>query len=147
MEKKDSNSFILIAFLILLLYVWNKMLKERTSTVNPRKPNEKCVDPDFKDVIIDISQCRGSYIDENRKLILGDSGCDVIVLQQRLNQIEQVNILQPSGKFDCATLEKLKRVKGVSTISLNDFLEVEQIGLDTLKPSNVHSTQKYMDLN
>ena len=148
MERKDINSFVLIGFIVLLLYVFKEMAKNKASklTTTPKNPNEKCVPPDFKDVIVNIDNCRGSFLDENKILELGSFGCEVIVLQQRLNQLEQINILPPTGKFDCPTLEKLKNVKEVPTISLNDFQAVEQGGLDTLTPSNVYSTQRYMDL-
>lgn len=105
-----------------------------------------CLAPDFPDVIVNVADCRGGYVDEGRELSLGNWGCDVVVLQQRLNMLEHINILQPTGKFDCLTLEKLERVKGVKEISLNDFSPDEQIGLDTLRPANVYSTQRYMDL-
>ena len=148
MEKKEISTFVIIGFILLLLYVLREMGKNRQSKATTKNinPNEKCVPPDFTDVIVNIDDCRGGFIDENRSLELGNSGCDIIILQQRLNQLEQLNILQPTGKFDCATLEKLKRVKGVPTISLNNFQPEEQVGLDTLTPSNVFSTQRYMDL-
>lgn len=148
MDKNNINALVLIGFIVLLLYVLKEMGKNRTSklTTTPKNPNEKCVPPDFKDVVVNIDNCRGSFLDENRVLQLGNFGCDVIVLQQRLNQLEQVNILQPTGKFDCKTLEKLKRVKGTATFTLNKFQAEEQTGLDTLEPSNVFSNQKYMDL-
>ena len=148
MDKKVINILALVGFIVLLLYVLREMAKNRQSkiTTTPTNPNEKCVQPDFADIIIDIQECRGAYIDENRVLELGNFGWEVIVLKQRLNQLEQINILKPTGKFDCATLEKLKRVKKLPKISLNGFQPEEQIGLDTLVPSNVYTTQKYMDI-
>ena len=150
---KNTKSFVLILFIVIIVYVLRKMGEDNASKLESKKGNggEKgketgCLAPDFPDVIVNVADCRGGYVDEGRELSLGNWGCDVVVLQQRLNMLEHINILQPTGKFDCLTLEKLERVKGVKEISLNDFSPDEQIGLDTLRPANVYSTQRYMDL-
>ena len=150
---KNTQTVVLILFIVVLVYVLRKMGENNASKLESKKGNggEKgketgCLAPDFPDIIVNVGECRGTYVDESRILGLGNWGCDVVVLQQRLNMLEHINILQPSGKFDCLTLEKLERIKGVAEISLNDFEPDEQVGLDTLRPSNVYSTQRYMDL-
>lgn len=150
MNMKNANTFFLILLVVIVIYVLRKMGENQQAKVESKEEggNQQsvCVKPDFPDVVVNVAECRGSYVDENRQLKLGNWGCDVVVLQQRLNMLEKTNILQPTGKFDCLTLEKLQRVKNVSSMSLNGFEPDEQIGLDTLRPSNVYSTQRYMDL-
>ena len=53
---------------------------------------------------------------ESKILKLGDQGCEVLLLQQRLNALQtQTKILKPTGKFCCKTRAKLIDVLGVET--------------------------------
>lgn len=156
MRDKQINGIIFFGVTLFLLLMWKKAAEQKNGNTGTASDNNlrrsgdplpvECTNPDFGNVIIDVITCRGEYLNEQRLLGIGDFGCEVVVLQQRLNQIQQLNILRPSGKFDCATLKKLQDVKNRNTIALNDFEPEEQTGLDTLRPSNVYSTQKYMEL-
>jgi len=144
--KTQYNTLILILFLVLMVYVLRKMTNENKSKGKGINENSTCENPDFPEVLINARDCRGSVIDESRVMSLGNYGCDVVVLQQRLNKLEQINILSPSGFFDCETLEKLRRVKNVGQISLLNFQAEEQTGMDSFKPLANYNTQKYMDV-
>jgi len=151
MTDKQINGIIFFGVTLFLLLMWKKASEQKNGREGGTRSKGdplpiKCTNPDFGNVIIDVISCRGESLNEQKLLGIGDSGCEVVVLQQRLNQIQQLNILSPSGKFDCATLKKLQDVKNRNTIALNDFEPEEQTGLDTLRPSNVYSTQKYMDI-
>ena len=144
--QKKSSTIILILFLVLMAYIVYKMANESNKKRKGINANSTCKNPDFPEILINARDCIGSIIDENRVMSLGNYGCDVVILQQRLNNLEQTNILSPSGFFDCATLEKLRRVKKVAQISLLNFQAEEQIGMDSLKPMANYSTQRYMDV-
>jgi len=148
METKPQSqysTFMLILFLVLMVYVLRKMTNENKSKGKGINTNSTCEKPDFPEVLLNARDCRGSVIDESRVMQLGSYGCDVVVLQQRLNNLERTYILKPSGFFDCATLEKLRRVKKVAQISLSNFQADEQIGMDSFTPMADYSTQRYMD--
>ena len=68
---------------------------------------------------------------------MGDSGCDVLLLQQRLNRLIPSNILAPSGRFCCKTLNKLRNIKGVDSISLSMFQPDEEIGFNEFQPTKL----------
>jgi len=112
-------------------------------------PSSICIEPSFP-TTTDFSgmSCSGQYINEDKVLQKGDFGCDVLLLQQRLNSIENTNILSPSGRFDCATLSKLNKVKGVRSISLNSFQPDEEIGFNELMPTKIKNpTYSYMNID
>ena len=93
-----------------------------------------CTNPSFADVDISGNVCAGTEINESKMLRLGNQGCDVLLLQQRLNGIENnVDVLEPNGQFNCKTLNKLKKLRGVNSISLNGFQPDEQIGFNELE--------------
>ena len=112
-------------------------------------PNDICIPPPFP-TSTDFSgrQCAGQYIDESKNLKLGDFGCDVLLLQQRLNSIQTTNILPPTGRFDCKTLNKLRNVKGYSSMRLDMFQPDEEIGFNSLEPTRVTNfNYSYMDID
>ena len=112
-------------------------------------PSSICIEPSFP-TSTDFSgmSCSGQYINEDKVLQKGDFGCDVLLLQQRLNAIENKNILSPSGRFDCATLGKLNKVKGVRSISLNSFQPDEEIGFDEFSPTRIKNPNySYMNID
>lgn len=108
----------------------------------------QCIQPKFdRDFMVSGRSCAGEVINENGILRLGDEGCDVLLLQQRLNSIEtQVDILKPNGKFCCRTQAKLLRVMGVIQITLNSFSPDEQIGFDELRAGTKVKPYSYMDV-
>jgi hypothetical protein len=113
-------------------------------------PSNICVQPSFYGTPLYAGrECAGTYIDETKMLKKGDSGCDVLLLQQRLNAIEHdKNILPPTGHFDCGTLAKLKSVKGYSQIRLDMFQPDEEIGFNPLQPTlKTNFNYRYMDID
>lgn len=112
-------------------------------------PSQICIEPQFKGGLQFSGRvCAGEFINESKTLKKGMQGCDVLLLQQRLNNIQNTNILAPTGKFDCATLNKLKSVKGVESIRLNSFQPDEEIGFNSLEPtSKVNYSYRYMDVD
>ena len=112
-------------------------------------PSAICVEPTFATNIgYSGSYCAGQYINESKVLRKGMFGCDVLLMQQRLNSIQTSNILPPTGKFDCNTLSKLKNIKGVDSITLNSFQPDEEIGFDSIRPTTVKNPNySYMDVD
>lgn len=105
-----------------------------------------CIDPKFIPTDISGRSCSGTEINESKMLRLGDVGCDVLLLQQRLNGVEkQTDILTPNGQFNCATLNKLRRVKGVNEMALNQFQPEEQIGFNEFQGGERVLPYSYMD--
>ena len=110
--------------------------------------NGKCSTQKFANTDISGRQCAGKVINETRILRLGDQGCDVLLLQQRLNGIENSkDILKPNGQFNCNTRQKLINVIGVQEIRLNDFQPDEQIGFNELQDGVFVQPYSYMDAN
>tara|TARA_R100000664_G_C2758728_1_gene147901 strand:- start:5790 stop:6233 length:444 start_codon:yes stop_codon:yes gene_type:complete len=109
----------------------------------------KCVEPTFsRDLDYSGRECAGTQINENKLLRLGDHGCDVLLLQQRLNRLElDKDLLTPTGKFCCKTKSKLVRVMGVPEISLNQFQAKDQTGFDELQGGTQITPYSYMDVN
>jgi hypothetical protein len=168
--KKDD--LIIIGIIILFAYVLRKVAHKSesesviasggmplpnqqsdehyTDTLNPRTPaTTECINPSFNENV-DISgrMCAGTLINENKVLRLGDQGCEVLLLQQRLNSMKnQSNILKPSGKFCCKTRSKLLSVMGVESYALNQFNQDEQTGFNELKGGTKVMPYSYMDLN
>ena len=90
--------------------------------------------------------CAGELINENIVLKLGDEGCEVLLLQQRLNSIEtERDILSPTGKFCCATQSKLMRLMSLPRFALNQFSPDEQIGFNELEAGKKLTPYSYMD--
>ena len=112
-------------------------------------PSQICIEPQFKGGLQFSGRvCAGEFINESKTLKKGMQGCDILLLQQRLNNIQNSNIIAPTGKFDCATLNKLKSVKGVESIRLNSFQPDEEIGFNVLEPTNkVNYSYRYMDVD
>ena len=142
---KNKEIYIIIAFAILLLFVLKKFNGVKTKKRNDSPEDSDCVNPKFPELFFSGRDCAGSVIDENRKLKVGNYGCDVLILQQRLNNIDRVHILEPNGFFDCATLEKLRKIKGVSEIALNEFQVDEQTGTDG-EPTKAFTNYSYMNV-
>ena len=90
--------------------------------------------------------CSGTLLNENKVLRLGDSGCEVLLLQQRLNGLDNLNILAPNGKFCCKTRAKLLRVQGVDSMSLSQFQPDEQIGFNEFQGGTRVNNYSYMDI-
>ena len=107
----------------------------------------KCSDPNFLPMDISGRVCAGTHIDENRKLMLGDQGCEVLLLQQRLNTIDMSTILEPNGMFNCETKRKLVNITGVPEIRLNDFQPDEQTGFNELQEGTNLTSYSYMDVD
>ena len=118
---------------------------------NPRlKPQMKgCNNPSFNERLqYSGRECSGQVINESKILKLGDQGCEVLLLQQRLNALQtQTKILKPTGKFCCKTRAKLIDVLGVETYALNQFDQDEQTGFDELRAGIKITPYSYMDLN
>ena len=118
---------------------------------NPRlKPQMKgCNNPSFNERLqFSGRECSGQVINESKILKLGDEGCEVLLLQQRLNALQtQTKILKPTGKFCCKTRAKLINVLGVETYALNQFDQDEQTGFDELRAGLKITPYSYMDLN
>lgn len=112
-------------------------------------PSNICVQPSFYGTPLYAGrECAGTYIDETKMLKKGDSGCDVLLLQQRLNAMQSDKyILKPTGKFDCHTKFKLNMLMGVPQISLNMFSPDEQIGFNELEGGRKITPYSYMDIN
>tara|TARA_R100000988_G_C3943396_1_gene137363 strand:+ start:301 stop:825 length:525 start_codon:yes stop_codon:yes gene_type:complete len=169
---KDNNVLYLIGGLALLFvlfkrqqkpeeisFVWNedgtcKMFADGSSSCATTRyfgvdPNSICIPPPFPDVEFNGRNCAGKYIDESKTLKLGDFGCDVLLLQQRLNAIEHTqNILKPTGKFCCKTQEKLIAVKGYNSMRLDMFQPDEEIGFNSLQPTSKRNfSYRYMDVD
>lgn len=172
-----NRQIILIAILLFLVYVAYRMKNTITvyesdypdepsttgqeptlpvatsrQILNRQLPQAKvsgCKKPSFdKSVQYSGRECAGTLISETEVLKLGDQGCSVLLLQQRLNNIEtQVNILKPNGKFCCQTQSKLMRVMGVDKIALNQFSPDEQIGFNSLEAGTRVTPHSYMDAN
>ena len=84
--------------------------------------NGGCNQPSFAGLSsLAFSDCQDSYYDNMKILSLGDYGCDVVWLQQSLNDIQPSNPLIVDGKFGCNTQDKLKLVSGLNQASLNDI--------------------------
>ena len=110
--------------------------------------NGKCTNPSFLNKDISGRMCAGSVINENKILKLGDQGCGVLLLQQRLNGIQSDKyILKPNGQFNCATRNKLLNVIGMSEIRLNDFQPDEQTGFNELQEGKFVKPYSYMDID
>lgn len=108
----------------------------------------ECVNPKFVRSDLSGRECAGTQINETRILRLGDQGCEVLLLQQRLNSIENTgDILKPNGQFNCATKRKLMRVVGVPEIALNQFQPDEQTGFNELEAGKELTNYSYMDVD
>jgi hypothetical protein len=121
----------------------------RTSNPSLTPKMKGCNNPSFNESMqYSGRECSGQVINENKTLKLGDQGCEVLLLQQRLNALQtQINILKPTGKFCCKTRAKLISVMGVDTYALNQFNQDEQIGFNELKGGTKVMPYSYMDLN
>jgi hypothetical protein len=107
----------------------------------------KCINPKFQNLDINGRNCAGSQINESKLLSVGDNGCEVLLLQQRLNSMEtERNILVPNGQFCCNTKAKLISLLRVPEISLNQFSSDEQLGFDELVGGTKITPYSYMDL-
>jgi len=111
------------------------------------KKTNNCKEPRFKNNDISGRECTGNVINENKVLRLGDNSCEVLLLQQRLNNIERLNILEPSGQFCCKTKQKLMRVMSKVEIALIQFSPDEQIGFNELEGGKKITPYSYMDVN
>lgn len=118
----------------------------RLGQINTRSKGQ-CVNPEFKNYDISGRSCAGNVINENKVLKLGDNSCEVLLLQQRLNNLERTNILEPNGQFCCKCKSKLMRVMSKTTIALNQFSPDEQIGFNELEGGKKITPYSYMDAN
>jgi hypothetical protein len=113
--------------------------------INPMTRGE-CQNPKFTNLDINGRECAGSVIRETKVLKFGDQGCDVLLLQQRLNSMESdKDILEPTGQFNCRTKDKLMRLMGAVQISLIQFQPDDQIGFNELRGGNKITPYSYMD--
>ena len=112
-------------------------------------PSDICIEPSFSmNNQFSGRVCAGQYINESKVLKKGMVGCDVLLLQQRLNAIQNTNIIPPTGRFDCITENKLRSVKSVSSIKLSSFQPDEETGFDELQPTKqVDYNYRYMDID
>jgi hypothetical protein len=157
---------ILIVILLFLIYVAYKVNKSKGIVLSEPMPDDTpsnggsaidnstpaartgaCVKPIFGEgVSFSGRDCAGTVINENRTLTLGDQGCEVLLLQQRLNAMQNdKDILEPTGKFGCRTLAKLRRLMNVDQISLNLFSPDEQVGFDEFRAGTKVTNYSYMD--
>ena len=172
---KNKNTFLILLLLLALYFLFKKFIVSvkknnpedlgepdtpndeitHTDTVFPDRPIQNstarsrgCVDPRFpRHGEISGRSCAGERINENRMLRLGDVGCDVLLLQQRLNSIEtELDILKPNGEFCCKTQDKLLRLMSVPEITLNSFSPDEQIGFNELQGGTQLTPYSYMDV-
>ena len=99
---------ILLVILLFLVYVAYRMAKSSQIVVSEPMPDDTpssgdmaiqntipgarvggCVKPLFgNEVSYSGRDCAGTVINENRMLALGDQGCEVLLLQQRLNAMQ-----------------------------------------------------------
>ena len=121
----------------------------RTSNPSLTPKMKGCNNPSFNESLqYSGRECSGQVINESKTLKLGDQGCAVLLLQQRLNALQtQINILKPTGKFCCKTRAKLISVMGVDTYALNQFNQDEQIGFNELRGGTKIMPYSYMDVN
>ena len=106
----------------------------------------RCSDRKFVNMDISGRECAGKVINEKKILKLGDQGCEVLLLQQRLNAMQNDrDILEPTGKFGCRTLAKLRRLMNVDQISLKLFSPDEQVGFDEFRAGTKVTNYSYMD--
>jgi hypothetical protein len=156
---------ILIVILLFLVYVAYRVNKSKGIVLSEPMPDDtpssggvidnstpaarsgECIKPIFADEVGYSGRgCAGTVINENRTLTLGDQGCEVLLLQQRLNAMQNDrDILKPTGKFGCRTLTKLRRLMNVDQISLNLFSPDEQVGFDELRAGTKVTNYSYMD--
>lgn len=162
---KENILYWILAILILLYLIYQKGKSVDVSGANNTgdsdqaqgnssarsmvgvAPKDICIPPNFPAIQYSGVDCAGSYINEAKVLGLGDSGCGVLLIQQRLNSIENTNILSPTGQFDCNTLNKLRNVKGIDRISPDQFQPDEEIGFSELTPTKQHNNNSYMDID
>jgi len=171
--KKDTKTILIILVFVMLIYYTNKKKSDENIDLgsDDKAPNpsenfndirvnnstnivpftnlssvKKCVNPTFKNIDISGRQCAGNMIDEKKLLKFGMQGCEVLLLQQRLNGLCIKDILQPNGQFNCNTLKKLRRVIGVSEITLNGFQPDEQTGFNELEEGKQVLPYSYMNL-
>ena len=168
MNKQTRNTVIILVILLIayLVFKFNQRTpteKSGTNGDNPQNPpprphtgsaantvanlaSGECVDPSFKNQY-NGRECAGSVINEKKMLKLGDEGCEVLLLQQRLNSMQHdAYILAPTGRFDCHTKFKLNLLMGVPQITLNDFSPDEQIGFNELEGGTQITPYSYMDI-
>lgn len=173
MNKQTRNTIIILVILLIAYLVFKFNQRTPTEKVasngdnpNPFNPPPRphtgsnsttantitnlasgdCVDPAFENEY-NGRECAGSVINEKKMLKLGDEGCEVLLLQQRLNSMQHdAYILAPTGRFDCHTKFKLNLLMGVPQITLNDFSPDEQIGFNELEGGTQITPYSYMDL-
>ena len=168
MKKKN---YIIGLIILIFVYLLSKM-KNRTTTnlasgedflatggnvrlgqVNTpitslaKTTKSECKSIAFKDYDFSGRSCSGSVINENKVLKLGDNSCEVLLMQQRLNNIERLKILEPNGQFCCKTKQKLMRVMSKTMIALSQFSPDEEIGFNELEGGRKMTPYSYMDAN
>tara|TARA_R100000655_G_scaffold109947_2_gene166555 strand:+ start:8619 stop:9143 length:525 start_codon:yes stop_codon:yes gene_type:complete len=170
MNKETRNTVIILVILLIAYLVFkfnNRNNTEYKSDPNafnpPPRPHTgssstttntvtnlgsgECVNPKFK-YDYNGRECAGEVINEKKTLKLGDESCEVLLLQQRLNSMQNdAYILAPTGRFDCETKFKLNLLMGVPQITLNDFSPDEQIGFNELEGGSKITPYSYMDVN
>ena len=125
----------------------NQVIRQANPVQSLAKKVNNCKEPRFANGDFSGRNCSGSVINENKVLRLGDNSCEVLLLQQRLNNIERLNILEPSGQFCCKTKQKLMRVMSKVEIALIQFSPDEQIGFNELEGGKKITPYSYMDVN
>jgi hypothetical protein len=152
---KKNKEIIIIALLIIAYLIYKKSKVSKIATINDL---DSCTEQVFNiGYEINSNMCNGEQIDENKQLELGQHGCEIRILQQRLNSAiaiynssvggNQLSYLEVDGKFNCSTLTALQTIKGVNSIKLIEFPQVEQTGDDLdLDPDNMRVNYSYMNL-
>lgn len=98
LDKKKKVILISVGVVLLGVIIINKWLKNLPQATNPNLP-----------------PVLGTVADKNKVLKLGSKGLEVGLLQKALGS------LQVDGVFGTKTETRLKDVKGVSEITLNDL--------------------------
>jgi hypothetical protein len=154
MNKRDINILSVFGIIfILMIFGLTRRRKTKVGQADILEPvsnamSGQCVEPVFGDVTYSGYDCAGNFIDESKTLELGMQGCEVLLLQTRLNSIEpNQDILPENGFFGCSTKAKLTRVVGTPTISLNNMQPDEQTGFNEFRCGTQVNNYSYMDVN
>jgi hypothetical protein len=98
LDKKKKIILVSVGIVLLGVIIINKWLKNLPKATNP-----------------DLPPVIGAVADKNKVLKLGSKGLEVGLLQKALGS------LQVDGIFGAKTEARLKDVKGVSEITLNEL--------------------------